>query len=388
MKKALIFASVASMIDQFNMNNISILENLGYKVEVACNFQFGSTTSKERVTEFRKELENRGIKTHQISVPRKIAAIREMIDAYKKTKYLVAKNKYDIVHCHSPIGGVIARLACKKSRKNGTKVIYTAHGFHFFKGAPLKNWILFFPIEIFLSRYTDVLITINKEDYSRAKKLFKQVRVEYVPGVGIDTQKFSKVDIDKSAKREKLCIPNNAFLILSVGELNKNKNHETVIRAIYKLDNPNVYYIICGQGGLEEKLKKLIIDLGLEKQVKLLGYRGDIAEISKASDIFIFPSLREGLSVALMEAMALELPVICSNIRGNIDLINEGKGGYLVDAKSVDEYATALQKLVKDSYKRNNMSKYNKQIISNFNIENVNKYIFNIYNEKVKIFKP
>lgn len=379
MRKALIFASVASMIDQFNMNNISILEELGYKVEVACNFEFGSSTSQDRVSEFRKELESRGIKTHQISVPRKIVAIREMIQAYKKAKSLVTVNNYDIVHCHSPIGGVIARMACKKNREKGIKVIYTAHGFHFFEGAPLINWILFFPIEMWLSRVTDIIITINKEDYSRAKRLFKKVRVEYVPGVGIDVKKFDGVVIDKSEKRRELGVPDNSFLVLSVGELNKNKNHETVIRAIYKLNNPNVYYIICGQGTLERKLKNLIIDLGLEKQVKLLGYRGDIAEISKASDIFIFPSLREGLSVALMESMAFGLPIICSKIRGNVDLVKEGKGGYLIESQNVDEYTKALDKLTKDTHLREKMSKYNKENISSFNIENVNKYVFNIY---------
>lgn len=379
MRKALIFASVASMIDQFNMNNISILEGLGYKVEVACNFEFGSSTSKDRVSEFRKELESRGIKTHQISVPRKIVAIREMIQSYKKTKKLVTNNNYDIVHCHSPIGGVIARVACKKNREKGTKVIYTAHGFHFFKGAPFRNWILFFPIEILLSRFTDIIITINKEDYIRTKKLLKKVRIEYVPGIGIDVEKFDGVVIDKSEKRRELGVPENAFLVLSVGELNKNKNHETVIRAIYKLNNPNVYYIICGQGALEEKLKNLIIDLGLEKQVKLLGYRGDIAEISKASDIFIFPSLREGLSVALMESMACGLPIICSKIRGNADLVKEGKGGYLIEPQNVDEYTKALDLLTKDRHLREKMSKYNKENISGFNIETVNKYILNIY---------
>lgn len=381
MKKALIFASVASMIDQFNMNNISILEELGYKVEVACNFEFGSSTSKDRVSEFRKELESRGIKTHQISVPRKIVAIREIIQAYKKAKSLVTINNYDIVHCHSPIGGVIARMACKKNREKGTKVIYTAHGFHFFKGAGIKNWIVFYSIEKWFSKYTDVLITINREDYSRAKKFFKAIRIEYVPGIGINTRKLDEVGIDKLSKRKELGIPMNSFLVLSVGELNKNKNHETIINSISKLSNKNVYYLICGQGILENKLKKLISELELDERVKLLGYRNDIEEISKVSDIFVFPSFREGLSVALMEAMAIGLPIICSNIRGNIDLIEEGKNGYLINPADVNGYVKSLDNLINDITLRQFMTKYNKETIINFDVDLVNKCMKKIYAE-------
>ena len=243
---------------------------------------------------------------------------------------------------------MLTRLAAREARKKGTKVIYTAHGFHFFKGAPLINWILFYPVEKFCARFTDVLITINQEDYKRAQK-FKAGKVEYIPGVGIDTKKFSEVVVDKSAKRKELGVPVDAFLVLSVGELNKNKNHDTVIKAIAKLNNPNVYYVICGQGTLENYLKDLINELGLEKQVKLLGYRRDIAEISKTSDIFVFPSFREGLSVALMEAMALGLPVVCSKIRGNVDLIEDGKGGYLVEPDDVEGFINAIRRIINEN---------------------------------------
>ena len=241
-------------------------------------------------------------------------------------KKLCSKNNYDIVHCHSPIGGMIARFACRRARKKRTRVIYTAHGFHFYKGAPLRNWLIYYTAEKIAANFTDTLITINKEDYNRAKKKFRVNKVEYVPGVGLDLNKFKKTIFDKKLKLQELNIPQNSFVIMSVGELNKNKNHEVVIRAISEIANPNIHYIICGEGNLEKHLRDLSKLLGIEKQVHLLGFRKDIHVIHKVSDLFVFPSLREGLSVALMEAMGSGLPIVCSEIRGNIDLVQEKQG--------------------------------------------------------------
>ena len=245
------------------------------------------------------------------------------IKAIKQIKQLVEREKYDIVHCHTPIAAMCTRLACLKVRKNVTKVFYTAHGFHFYKGAPLKNWLAYYPVEKVCAHFTDMLITINKEDYELAKKKMKAKCVKYVPGVGIDLGKFEKVVIDKNAKRKELGIPNDKTLLLSVGELNENKNHETVIRAI---EGWNVYYIIAGSGPLQNHLQNVIDELGMGTRVILLGYRGDVEELYQIADVYILPSIREGLNVSVMEAMASKLPVVCSNIRGNRDLVDE-KGG-------------------------------------------------------------
>lgn len=301
------------------------------------------------------------------------------IAAFKQLNEIIKSNHYDIIHCHTPVGGALTRLAARKARKNGTKVIYTAHGFHFFKGAPLINWILFYPIEKWLAKYTDMIITINKEDYELAKKSFKAGKIEYIPGVGIDTGKYSNISIDKLDKRKELEIPDNAFLILSVGQLNKNKNHETILRAMAKLNNPNIYCIICGQGKLENYLRKLINDLGLVKQVKLVGYRRDIDEISKAADMFAFLSYREGLSVALMEAMAAGLPVVCSNIRGNSDLIEEGNGGYLIKPNDIDSFANSIKILFKNPELRVKLGEFNKNAIKKYDINNIKKSMEEIY---------
>lgn len=298
------------------------------------------------------------------------------ITAYKQLKKLIDENEYDIIHCHTPVGGVLTRLAAREARKKGTKVIYTVHGFHFFKGAPLINWMLFYPVERFCSRYTDVLITINKEDYKIAQK-FKAGRVEYVPGVGVDTKKFSEVVGDKETKRIGLGILGDAFVVLSVGELSKRKNHEVVIKALSKLKNKNIVYLICGQGNFEEYLKNLAEEQGVT--VKFLGFRRDIPEISSVADLFVFPSLQEGLPVGLMEAMAVGLPVVCSKIRGNIDLIEEGIGGYLAEPNDVDGFVNAINKLTDNAELREKIGKHNQKVVKEFDIENVNKIMCEIY---------
>ena len=178
--KALMIASVASMIDQFNMDNISILLKLGYEVHVAADFVDGGTINQERIENLKTRLLEMGVDVFHIVIPRKITAINKIITAYKEVKDLCDANCYRIVHCHSPIGGVVARMAARDIRKKGTKVIYTAHGFHFYDGAPKKNWLMFYPVEKECSRLTDVLITINKEDYNRAKKSFHAKETMYV----------------------------------------------------------------------------------------------------------------------------------------------------------------------------------------------------------------
>lgn len=341
------FASVASMIDLFNMDNIKILEDLGYTVDVACNFEQGSITSQDKVNEFREELEKKGISAYHIPVPRKIIAIGSMMKAYKKLSELLKENNYDIVHCHSPIGGVIARMACKKYRKSGTKVIYTAHGFHFYTGAPILNWILFYPIERYCAKCTDVIITINLEDYSRAKN-FKSKKIEYVPGIGIDVKSIQSSRADKKMIRTKLGINNEDFLLFSAGQLSKRKNHEVIINALSKVKSNNVKFLLCGLGELEDYLKNLSEKLGIEDRVIFAGYRNDVKELLYAADCFVFPSLQEGLPVALMEAMAVGIPVICTDIRGNTDLIKNGKGGYILKTDDVDGFAEKIDEVNRD----------------------------------------
>ena len=323
MGNALIIASVASMIDQFNRSNIKILQGLGYHVDVACNYIEGSTCTKERIEDLKRNLKDLRVNYFQIDFARNVTNFKQNRRAYQQLKVLAKKKHYNLVHCHAPISGVLGRIVFQNERKQGTAVIYTAHGFHFFQGAPLKNWILYYPVEKFLSRWTDCLITINKEDYKRAKKKFYAKRTEYVPGVGIDLRKIAETNVDRKKKRRELGISEDAFFILSVGELSKRKNHKLILQALCNLKNEKICYVICGQGALENELKEFVWNYGLEKNVQFLGYRSDVLELYKSADLFVFPSLQEGLPVALMEAMASGVPCVASDIRGNRDLLGK-----------------------------------------------------------------
>jgi glycosyltransferase involved in cell wall biosynthesis len=375
--KALVVASVASMIQQFNMHNIQLLLDQGYIVDVVCNCKEGNTISDEKVKEMVRELAEKGVSVTHVPIPRKIYDIKGIFKSIKQIRKMCKKEKYALMHCQSPIGSVVARAAAIKARKNGMKVIYTAHGFHFYKGAPKKNWIIFYQIEKVFSYVTDVLITINKEDYTFAKKHMNAKQVEYLPGVGIDTEKFWLENFDEETKRAELGITKNDLMILSVGELNKNKNQEVIIRAIAKLNDSRIHYFIAGRGDKEEYLRNLAKSLGVNLQ--LLGYRTDIIELLNTADIFALPSLREGLSVALMEAMSAGLPCIVSRIRGNVDLIEEGKGGYLCEPDDVDGFKNRIGELMFKSKKKTEFSKFNRERITFFDIKEINDKMKLIY---------
>lgn len=506
-EKVLMIATVPSMIGQFNMNNIKLLQELGYSVDIATDFGDTSVWPAERNEMLRNELNKNGISCFQLDFSRNPMNIFSHIRSYKEVKKFLKKNKYSFVHTHTPIASAIVRMVAHKTK---TKVIYSAHGFHFYKGAPVKNWLIFYPIEALLSRYTNVLITINQEDYNRAAKKFKAQKNIYIPGVGVDINRFAprlsgrerirselgisseqkmllstwnedgdyetvidslkgmnityvivsqldldvqlmeyakeqKVDLrlmgsrcdfaeffdaadvfiyptffsennidimeamasglptigtqsesnsaldeillfqsgnvedicktikeafdereswgkrsfstiqsrdisicdtliseitskgyshltlmlDKQTKRKEIGVPIDAKILISVGELSKRKNHQVVVKALQNLPD-DYWYVIVGKGTLKDKLQKL----DHTGRLILLGFQSDIAELLKISDIFVFPSLQEGLPVALMEAKAAGLPCVASKIRGNIDLLQSG----LVEKNSSDEW--------------------------------------------------
>ena len=270
------------------------------------------------------------------------------IHSYRMLKKIIDEGNYDIIHCHTPVGALIARMAALAARKKGTKVIYTAHGFHFFTGAPLQNWLMFYPVEWLLAPVTDVLITINREDYARAQKRLHAKRIEYVPGVGIRTEKFRNVSIDRAEKRRSLGYGEDDFLVLTVAEMTANKNHITILKALALLKErgelDNIHYLICGRGEMWASLEQSAKELGISDHVNFMGYRTDAVELYKASDLFAFVTFREGLSVALMEAMSSGMPIVCARIRGNTDLIEDGVSGVFSDnnPEAVAEHILAL----------------------------------------------
>lgn len=363
--KILYVTTISNTVNAFLIPHIKMLIEEGHQVDIAFNVQ----------ESIRNEIYEMGCRIYYLKLSRTPLNIGNM-KAYRELKKIIRDEEYNIIHTHTPVASAIVRMACKGIANS--KIIYTAHGFHFYKGAPLKNWLIYYPIEKWLSRYTDILITINKEDYKIAKR-FKSKKIEYVPGVGIDLDKFSMAEMDKELKCKDMNLPKEAFIILSIGELNKNKNHEVIIKAIAKINNPRIHYIVCGQGSREDYLKKIIKKLGIENQIHLLGFRKDIDEICKVSDVFVFPSFREGLSVALMEAMANSLPVICSNIRGNVDLIKQREGGYLIKPNDIYGFSETIVELMSDKELRGKFGENNFTQIQNYSIKNVITIMKKIY---------
>lgn len=381
MKKVLIITNASSFIKHFCMGNILLLQEMGFEVHVASNFLHDSNFDKAANQSLKSELKKQKIKYFQIDFSRNEKDIFSHFKAYRQLLKLIKINNYAFIHCHNPISGIISRLAAKKLK---TKIIYTAHGFHFYKGAPVKNWLLFYPVEKICSLFTDVLITINKEDYKLAKKKFYARKIVYVPGIGIDVSKFQNVKTDKDALKNELNIPKESLILLSVGELNENKNHSVIIKALSELQNKNIHYLIAGVGPLKNELKKLAIEKNIENQVHFLGYRTDIDKIYRISDVFVFPSYREGLSVALMEAMASGLPCVVSRIRGNVDLIKHKKGGILCDPHNVNEFSNAIKLLINNEKICEKMGAFNQETIKNYDISVVKREISEIYKETLE----
>ena len=304
------------------------------------------------------------------------------IQAYRMLKKIIDEGEYDIVHCHTPVGALIARLAALGARKKGTKVIYTAHGFHFFKGAPKRNWLLFYPPEWLLAPVTDVLITINKEDHARALKKLHAKRIEYVPGVGINTEKFRGIAVDRQEKRRELGYGENDFLMLTVAEMTPNKNHITVLKAMALLKDKeefaNMHYLICGRGEMWASLEESAKELGIADHVNFLGYRTDAPELYRCSDMFAFMTFREGLSVALMEAMSSGMPIVCTKIRGNTDLIDDDVSGVFAE-NNPQAVADAILALYRDPERRAALGKAAAEKVMLFDEWNVHKQMKEIY---------
>ena len=364
--RALMTATVPSMIGQFNMNNIKILLELGFEVDVACDFNDRSVWSEEKVSKFRNEMQKMGIQLFHIDFSRSPGQLKKHIVSYHEMKKLMADRKYDLIHTHTPISSFITRLAFKNSSIfESCRMIYTAHGFHFFKGNSVAKNFIFKSIEKYAAKYTDILITINSEDYEAAKKfkLRKNGRIEYVPGVGINLEKINSINEKREEFLKELSISEDSFLMLSVGELNENKNHKAIVEILNDLPG-NVHYLICGQGNKKEELIKVAEEKNCKDRLHLLGYREDIIAIMKSCDLFVFPSMREGLSVALMEAIACGLPCVVSDIRGNRDLVKDGKNGYL---SPLDSFLETIRKTL-------SMDDKSFKMISQVNIDESSKY--------------
>lgn len=303
--------------------------------------------------------------------------------AYRQLKTIIREHQYDLVHCHTPMGGVIARLAARSARKEGTKVIYTAHGFHFCKGAPLQNWLLYYPIEKGLARMTDCLITINSEDYNLAKhRKFKARKIAHVHGVGIDSNRYRPVSpMDKTLLRQRSSYQAEDFLMFYAAEFNANKNHQLLITAMAKIKNqvPTMRLLLAGRGMLQESCRELSARLGVEHMIDFLGYREDIPQLLPMCDIAVSGSLREGLPVNIMEAMACGLPIVATRNRGHLELIEDGKNGFLIDPQSADQFASQILKLAGSAELRREMGEKSLKHIKKYTLKQVERDLNGIY---------
>lgn len=383
MKRVLFVTTISGFLPQFEKNDVKLLKQMGCQIHYASNFT-------NPIYAFDKtELEKNEVALHQIDIEKSPAKINKNIKAIKQLIKIIDENDIDIVHCHNPMGGVAARIAARAGKRK-PKVIYTAHGFHFYKGAPIMNWLLFYTAERFLARYTDIIVTINREDYIRAKKfrLKKNGEVYLIHSVGVDKEKFAPRPELRETKRAELGIPADAFHIVTAAELNENKNQKLVIEAVAALKNKskihadkayNIYYTICGKGPNEDKLRELIKAYGLENNVSLLGYRTDMDEILQTADVFAFPSIREGLGVAAIEALMCNVPLIAADNRGTREYVSDGNNGIVCRYDAVDEFEEAIELLYGNTAYRKRMADRCRESVKKFTIEEVEKTMTKVY---------
>lgn len=382
-QKVLIVASVVSFIEWFNKENVDYLNKTRQcELHIACNFDYMEDTDEERTRAYIDKIKSEGVILHNIHFARSPFSSQN-IDCYKQLKTIIDENHFDLIHVHTPTVSILTRLAARKARKEGTTVMYTCHGFHFHNAAPKKNWMMFYPMERMMSRFCDYIVTINKEDFNRAKT-FHAPNVRYIPGVGVNINRIHDCKIDKKAYKREIGVPEDCVLILSIGEMIERKNHEVIVRALAEVQNPNVYYAICGKGPLREHLEQLTNELGVADRVKFLGFRKDIPELCNTADISAFPSRIEGLGLAGIEAMAAGVPLVSSNVHGILDYVIDGKTGFALNPEDVDGFAKAISKLADDENLRNDMAANCWNAVAPFEIDNALRVMWGIYDEILK----
>lgn len=315
---------------------------------------------------------------------RSITAFSDNKVALSNLSHILENNNIEVIHCNTPVGGLVGRLCGKKYKVK--KVIYTVHGFHFYKGAPLINRTVYKLAERIMARWTDVIITMNQEDFEAAQKfkLRKGGRVYKVHGVGIDLSDYEGIRVKKTLKRKELGLTDTDVVCISAGDIVPRKNYGVAIKAIAQVKNDHLHYLICGVGSEKQKMEALAAELGIADKVHFLGFRKDIKELMNISDIFLFTTLQEGLPRSMMEAMASGLPCVASKIRGNTDLIENNVGGYLCDPDDVRTFADVLAKLVSNEALRANMAKTNLEVIKQYDVHIVENEIRDIYREAIR----
>ena len=369
--KVLLTATVQSHICQFHKPLVAVLHEHGCEVHVA---------AKDNLAE------KNGLKLDFVEKVFDVPFARspksaDNIKAYKQLKRIINEGQYDVIHCNTPMGGIVTRLAARGARKNGTRVYYTAHGFHFYKGAPKKNWIIFYPIEKFFSRLTDKLITITAEDYKLASKKF-HCQVERIHGVGVDENRYFPVDeAEKKRLREEMGYGAEQKIILCVGELLPNKNQTMAIHMMKEVvkQYPDAQLLLAGNGPERERLEQEIADCGLQENVQMLGYCTHLQDYQHIANVLVSCSRREGLPLNIVEAMLSGTPVVASENRGHRELVHDGKNGFMVDKDNYRSMTEKVLQLLKDNAMYELFQRNAKEYALNYGCIGAKKELDNIY---------
>lgn len=339
--KVLLVATVQSHICQFHKPLVKMLHEHGCEVHVAARNNLAEKNGLK--LDFADQVFDVPFERSPFS--------KRNLTAYKQLKQIIDAGNYDVVHTNTPVGGIVGRLAARKARKNGCQVFYTAHGFHFFQGGPKKSWLIYYPIEKFMCRYTDELITITEEDFQLAQKKFP-VSVSHIHGIGANSSKYHPISVDvRAALRSELGFAQDQKIIVCTGELNPNKNQITAIHAIEQVvkEVPKALLLLAGNGATHDELQAAINAAGLQSNAVLLGYHTDLEKYVEVSDLILSCSKREGLPLNIIEGMLCKKPVIASINRGHKELIQNGKNGYIVNAADIDGFAAKMIELLQDN---------------------------------------
>ena len=367
-KKVLLVANVVKEhVLKFHVPTIRYLKEQGWTVDVAasgeedvphCDHQFRGVWKRTPFT---------------LDTIRGIFQLRRIID----------EGHYDIVYCHTPVGALVARLAAGKARAKGTKVVYFAHGFHFFTGAPLINWLVYFPMEWLLSWKTDLLIATNHEDYSRLLKRFpKRLNKAHIASLGVD---FGRLDVEnrqqcRTDKRREWDIPEDALVLIYVAELIANKNQKMLLEMLQKVKEKrtDTYLVLVGPDHADGHVQRLAQQMGVADSVVFTGWRSDIGACLCAADIAVASSIREGLGLNIVESMYCGLPVVATNNRGHVSVIDDGVNGFLVQVGDSEKMAQRVLELAENSKMREQFAGAN---ISEFGVDVITKKIYETLNQ-------
>ena len=368
MKKVLFISNVLAHIEAFHLPYLEWFKNQGYEVHVMTN-------AEGKTAPFCDKLYDVGIERSPFNI-KNIAAI-------KKAKRIINSEDYDIIHSHTPMGGVVGRLATTKARKKGTRILYTAHGFHFYSGAPKINWLLYYTMENLLAPKTDCIITINAEDYERAKEKFasQKTTVEKISGIGVNIDRFAPVSVEEKDELKRLYGYEGKFLLIYAAEFIPRKNHRFLIDAAKELCklHPNIKFLFCGKGELMESMKQHADACGVADHVDFLGFRKDMPVLYQMSDVLVSASVEEGFGINIIEGMATGMPAVASVVRGHKEMVREGGNGFLFDTASSQQFIDCIHRLYSDAELYSDMSAGAIQTAQSFSIDNSLKQMEAIY---------